>query len=60
MSQSAKLMSVATVVPPYCIEQREAAAAAHRGFAGRFGDFERLAQVFETAGILRRYAAGLA
>jgi alkylresorcinol/alkylpyrone synthase len=56
MSQSAKLMSVATVVPPYCIEQRDAAAAAHRGFAGRFGDFERLAQVFETAGILRRYA----
>jgi alkylresorcinol/alkylpyrone synthase len=56
MSQSVKLMSVATAVPPYCIEQRDAAAAAHRGFAGRFGDFERLAQVFGTAGILRRYA----
>jgi alkylresorcinol/alkylpyrone synthase len=56
MSQSARLMSVATAVPPYCIDQRDAAAATHRAFAGRFGDFERLAQVFETAGILRRYA----
>ena len=56
MTQSVKLMSVATAVPPYCIEQRDAAAAAHRGFAARYADFERLARVFESSGIRRRYA----
>lgn len=56
MTQSVKLVSVATAVPPYCIEQRDAAAAAHRGFAARYADFERLARVFESSGILRRYA----
>jgi alkylresorcinol/alkylpyrone synthase len=56
MTQPVKLMSVATAVPPYCIEQRDAAAAAHRGFASRYADFERLARVFESSGILRRYA----
>lgn len=56
MTQSVKLMSVATAVPPHCIEQRDAAAAAHRGFAARYADFERLARVFESSGILRRYA----
>ncbi len=56
MSQSVKLVSLATSVPPYVIEQRDAAAAAHRGFSERFGDFERLARVFESSGIRRRYA----
>ncbi len=55
MPQSAQLVSVATVVPPYCFEQRDAAAAAHRSFAARFSDFERLAKVFESSGIRRRY-----
>jgi alkylresorcinol/alkylpyrone synthase len=56
MSQSVKLVSVATVVPPYILEQRDVAAAAHRTFALRFADFERLARVFKTSGIRRRYA----
>jgi alkylresorcinol/alkylpyrone synthase len=56
MPHTVKLVSVATAVPPYCIEQRDAAAAAHRGFAARYSDFERLARVFESSGILRRYA----
>ena len=56
MSQSVKLMSVATAVPPHCFQQRDVAAAAHRGFAARYEDFERLARVFETSGILCRYA----
>jgi alkylresorcinol/alkylpyrone synthase len=56
MIQPVKLLSVATAVPPHCIEQRDAAAAAHRGFAARFADFERLARVFESSGIRRRYA----
>jgi alkylresorcinol/alkylpyrone synthase len=56
MPPSVKLISVASAVPPHCIEQRDVATAAHRGFAARFGDYERLARVFETSGILRRYA----
>ncbi len=56
MLQSVKLVSVATAVPPYGIAQRDVAAAAHRAFGARFGDFERLAQVFETSGIIQRYA----
>eukprot|EP01037_Dinobryon_pediforme_P012751 gene12750-12847_t len=56
MPHSVKLLSVATAVPPYKIEQREAARAAHEGFASRFGDFERLAKVFESSGIERRYS----
>jgi alkylresorcinol/alkylpyrone synthase len=54
MSESVKLVSVATAVPPYVLEQRDVAAAAHRSFALRFTDFERLAR--KTSGIRRRYA----
>ncbi len=56
MSINAKLMSVATAVPPHVIEQRDVAMAAHHGFAARFQDFERLARVFASSGIARRYA----
>jgi alkylresorcinol/alkylpyrone synthase len=56
MPQTAKLISIATAVPPYVFEQQDVAAAAHRGFAGRFADFERLSRVFKTSGILQRYA----
>jgi alkylresorcinol/alkylpyrone synthase len=56
MPQSVMLASVATAVPPHAIEQGDAAAAACQGFAARFADFERLARVFETSGILRRHA----
>ena len=56
MPHPVSLMSLATAVPPYRIEQSDAAAAAHLGFASRFNDYDRLARVFETAGILRRYA----
>lgn len=53
---SVNLVSVATAVPPHRIEQRDAAAAAHQGFIGRFPDVERLVNVFESSGIRRRYA----
>lgn len=56
MPHTVKLVSVATAVPPYGIAQRDVAAAAHRAFGARFGDYERLAQVFETSGIRQRYA----
>lgn len=56
MSRPATLVSVATAVPPHCIEQRDVAAAAHAGFAARYDDFERLAAVFASSGIRKRYA----
>ncbi len=56
MPPSVKLLSVATAVPPHIIEQRDAAAAAHRGFSGRYGGYDRMARVFESSGIVRRYA----
>ena len=54
--QSPKLLSVATAVPPHCFAQGDIATAARGLFEGRFGDFDRLARVFETSGISRRYA----
>jgi alkylresorcinol/alkylpyrone synthase len=51
-----KLLSIATAVPPFCLQQCDVAAAASEGFASRFGAFRALSRVFETSGILRRYA----
>ena len=56
MPQPVKLVSIATAVPPYVFEQSDVAAAAHRGFAGRYDDFERVARVFKSSGIRQRYA----
>ena len=56
MLQNANLLSVATAVPPFCLEQSDVAAAAHEGFASRYGEFRSLSRVFKTSGILRRYA----
>ncbi len=56
MPQSVKLVSVATAVPPHGIAQRDVAVAIQRAFGDRFNDFDRLAKVFETSGIIRRYA----
>lgn len=55
MSESVKLLSVATAVPAYRIDQRDAATAAHQGFSARYDDFERMVKVFETSGIKARY-----
>ena len=56
MSHPVSLLSVATAVPAHCIEQGDAAAAAYRSFASRYREFDRLSRVFDTSGILRRYA----
>jgi alkylresorcinol/alkylpyrone synthase len=53
---TAQIVSLSTAVPPHAVAQSEVAQAAHRGFAGRVDDYERLARVFATSGILRRYA----
>lgn len=55
MPQSVKLVSVGTAVPPYVLDQRDAARASHQAFSSRFGGFERLAKVFQSSGIRRRY-----
>jgi alkylresorcinol/alkylpyrone synthase len=56
MNQSAKLVSLATAVPPYVLSQSDIAAAANRGFGGRYDDFERVARVFKSSGIRQRHA----
>src|SRR5271168_5304929 len=55
MPESVKLVSIATTVPPHLLEQRDAAAAARRGFGERYDDFEHVARVFMSSGIRRRY-----
>ena len=56
MGQSAKLVSLATSVPPHVLHQSDVASAARRGFAGRYDDFERMARVFKSSGIRQRHA----
>lgn len=55
MTPSVKLVSVGTALPLHIIDQRDAAVASHQAFSSRFGDFERLAKVFDSSGIRRRY-----
>ena len=56
MNNRASLLSVTTAVPPHVVVQKQAAALAHTVFAERIAGFERLARVFETSGIVTRYA----
>ncbi|MBB2974353.1 type III polyketide synthase [Mesorhizobium sp. RMAD-H1] len=53
--RSAKLVSLATALPPHVLPQNEVAAVARNVFGRRFQDFDRLGRVFDTAGIERRY-----
>jgi alkylresorcinol/alkylpyrone synthase len=53
---AARIASLATAVPPHVLDRDFVLREAGRIFA-RFGDeFERMAQVFTTAGIARRYS----
>lgn len=56
MTVPARLLSLATALPGHVLEQRAVAEMARQVFAGRLPEYDRLAQVFETAGIERRYA----
>lgn len=51
------LLSLATAVPPYILTQKDIAAAARKVFAEQFGDFDKVEQVFDTAGVTQRHAA---
>ena len=53
--ESPALISVGHAVPPHRLLQSDAAAAARRVFAHRYAAFERMAPVFETAGIRTRH-----
>src|ERR1700730_6158281 len=48
-------LSVGHALPPHRMLQSDAAAAARRIFAHRYAAFERMAPVFETAGIRTRH-----
>src|SRR3954471_18187494 len=49
------ILSLATAVPPQVVEQHEAKARAREAFGGRKELFDRLAGVFDNAGIARRH-----
>ena len=49
------LLSLATAVPPHILAQEEAKALARRLFGARTSHFERLAPVFDNAGIAKRH-----
>jgi alkylresorcinol/alkylpyrone synthase len=53
--RSCSLLSLATAVPPYVIEQSEAKACGRQAFGGRKQLFDRLSSVFDNAGIARRH-----
>ncbi|HET7604733.1 MAG TPA: 3-oxoacyl-[acyl-carrier-protein] synthase III C-terminal domain-containing protein [Sphingomicrobium sp.] len=53
--QPCSLLSLATAVPPYVVEQSDAKACAREAFGGRKALFDRLSGVFDNAGIARRH-----
>ena len=52
---SVSLLSLATALPPYIVNQNEAKAKARELFGGRKDLFDRLATVFDNAGIDQRH-----
>ena len=55
MIQPCSLLSLATAVPPYVVEQCEAKVRAREAFGGNKALFDRLSGVFDNAGIARRH-----
>ena len=53
--QGCSLLSLATAVPPHVVTQPEAKARAREAFGGRKALFDRLAGVFDNAGIAKRH-----
>jgi alkylresorcinol/alkylpyrone synthase len=54
---NASLVSLATTTPPHVIRQADVAKHAAHVFGGAFRDYDRLAKVFETSGVIERRAA---
>jgi alkylresorcinol/alkylpyrone synthase len=57
LSQTTKLVSLATAVPGHVLMQDEVASAAREMFGRRYNAFDRMAPVFLTAGIRKRHSA---
>jgi alkylresorcinol/alkylpyrone synthase len=55
MMRPTSLLSLATAVPPQVVEQAEAKVRAREAFGGNKALFDRLAGVFDNAGIARRH-----
>src|SRR2546423_9261955 len=55
MMQPCSLLSLATAVPPQVVEQHEAKVRAREAFGGKKALFDRLAGVFDNAGIATRH-----
>ena len=55
-SNPSRLVSIATAVPPFVIEQRVAETASRAIFGSRLPAYERMAGVFASTGIDRRYS----
>jgi alkylresorcinol/alkylpyrone synthase len=49
------LLSLATALPPYIVEQQEAKTKARELYGGKKAIFDRLASVFDNAGIAQRH-----
>src|SRR5204863_6105623 len=49
------LLSLATALPPHIVEQQEAKAKARELYGGKKAVFDRLASVFDNAGIAQRH-----
>jgi alkylresorcinol/alkylpyrone synthase len=55
MMKQCSLLSLATAVPPFVIEQSEAKERGREAFGGKKALFDRLSGVFDNAGIARRH-----
>src|SRR6185503_18255787 len=53
--QQCSLLSLATAVPPYVVEQSEAKIRGREAFGGNKALFDRLSGVFDNAGIAQRH-----
>ena len=56
MPSPARILSLATAVPPFVLRQDEVMAQARSLFGGRGGEIERLLPVYDNAGIETRYS----
>jgi alkylresorcinol/alkylpyrone synthase len=57
LSQTAKLISLATAVPDHVLLQEDVARLARELFGRRYAAFDRMAPVYLTSGIHKRHAA---
>ncbi|ACA19945.1 chalcone and stilbene synthase domain protein [Methylobacterium sp. 4-46] len=55
-STRARLLSLATAVPPHVLRQTDVAEMASTLFSERYGEFDRLSRVFATTGIHKRHS----